>query len=480
MPRQLVRMFFAALVFFSYSTARCAESVPSTSPIAAVPLLAAEEYRTGWIEGDCAYHAARVSGDGKVYFTVSCHLAQASSRLYVFDPLSRKIRLLWTVDQTIPHDGSVTHGKIHSPVGEMGNELFVATHDAWYHSDHTDPATGKVQAPYKGGQFIAIDKSTGKGRWIATPLPNHPAVAVLKTSSGIERVEVDGQAFVTAKMDEQRGLFYGLSWPSGYFVKVDVKTGQVSDYGNQTLSVPVPLDASLQEQTRFQFVPRTLALDKDGNVYGPRLNGEIWKYDPWTDRIVILKAHLNSGIGAKPPPGNEHMKHWRTIVWDDKDKVFYGVHHATSWLFRFDPKAEMVEPVICWRPKEMKDKPGQLDSAQLGLAMGPNHTLYGLVHAPALRPAARRSVRLITFNLDTRQFKDHGALVTAEGLTVMFSETCAVAPNGDVYTVAWVEAEPSMRSAINAARKDGPAEVGGHEYLMSLVRVPAEHIKFDP
>jgi hypothetical protein len=445
--------------------------------------LLAEVYKTGWFEGDCAYHAVLVASDGKVYFTVSSHAAQESAHLYAFDPAAKSVRLLWTVDQTVPKDGSITQGKIHSPLAEVGDELLLGTHDAWYYKDHTNPTTGAVQRPYKGGYVIAVNKQTGKGRIVAAPLHDKPATAWVMGAKELEPVPVEGQALITSICDTKSRQFYAVTWPSGIFLKVDIPTGKVSDYGPQyggAEGVPKMIPGSDGKPARnpeYQSVQRTLGLDDDGNVYGARASGEIWKYDPKADKVAVLMAKVSDGAGITPHPAAADRNNWRTILWDDQGKAFYGVHWGTSWLFLFGRKLEKVEPVTAWRAQQDLQAPIAKDLAQLGLAMGPNHTLYGLVHANPTTFGGKRSVHLLTYGLETRQFRDHGYLLGTDESVPMFCESCAVAPNGDVYAVAWVLAEPGQRDELKAKRELGPPETRGHGYLMSLIRVPAAQIK---
>ena len=163
---------------------------------------------------------------------------------------------------------------------------------------------------------------------------------------------------------------------------------------------------------------------------------------------------------------------WRTIVWDGTEKVFYGVHWASSWLFRFDPAADTIAPVMRWGPIGKT----VMDDAQLGLAMGPGRVLYGFVHSPAVKANVQRSVHLITLDLERRRFEDHGRVVGPAGRVLMFAESCAVAANGDVYTVGWMEIAPRRAAEVRRKRLDGGVPEVTYDFVMSLVRIPAANI----
>jgi hypothetical protein len=159
-------------------------------------------------------------------------------------------------------------------------------------------------------------------------------------------------------------------------------------------------------------------------------------------------------------------------VTPEKERAFYGVHWATSWLFRFDPKKDTIEPIAHWAPASRP----VTDYAQLGLAMGPDHTLYGLVHAPARKKGVQRSVHLVTLDPDTMRFKDHGHVIDANGLALMFAESCAVAPNGDVYTVGWMEIPPQRAAEVKKKRREGGVPEVRYSFVMALARIPAERV----
>jgi hypothetical protein len=64
-------------------------------------------------------------------------------------------------------------------------------------------------------------------------------------------------------------------------------------------------------------------------------------------------------------------------------------------------------------------------------------------------------------------------------MALMFAESCAVASDGDVYTVGWVEVPPALREEVLKRRAQGPSETRAETYVMALVRVPAANIRLD-
>jgi len=442
-----------------------------TIGIAPRTALTAKFYHTDWVEGDSAYHAVTIGSNDKVYFSVGSHVPGQSAHIFEFNPATRYVRNLWDASQTLPPSGSVAQGKIHSPLAEWAGNLLACTHTSWYYRDHKNPLTGEVQKPYSGGGIFAIDKQTGKGRMIAIPFGSSAPPA----SIGKEMVPMTGEGLIASIFDGRRDIFYVSSWPSALFARVDVKTGEIRYYGSQQEKAEtVP-----RTNQKYQRALRTLGLDDKGNVYGSNGRGHIWKYDLASDRISLTNVRMENATRSKLPSGVPWLNMWRTIIWDAQESAFYGIHWSTSWLFRFDPEKNRIEPITPWRAQHMLMADTNPDYAQLGLSMGSNHVLYGLVHAPAAKPGIKRSVHLITYEIDRKVFRDHGRVLSEEGMALMFAESCAVAPNGDIYTVGWVEVAPKMKGDLPKNSMTDQGQSNSLPYRIALVRIPAAQVKFE-
>lgn len=462
-----------ALAFIHSLQSATAEVAIAKAPAPTEPLIA-EVYDPGFPESDCSYHGVYCASDGKVLFTLSAHSIAVWNRVYQFDPASKKVKLFWTPESATPEKGHVAQGKVHSPLAEYQGDVLLCTHSGHYRADHTLPGSDVEVKPYKGGYVFAVGRQAGKGRVVAAPLHSRP----IEVPRPKDLVPMGGEALISSIMDTSRGLFYALSWPSAILVKVEVNTGKVSEYGKRQdggEAVPrrLPPEGKGEINPRYQQICRTLCMDDEGNVYGSAGDGTIWKYDGRLDKVVTMQSRMQDATRGKMPTAAPWLQLWRTIVWDQAEKVFYGVHWGTSWLFRFDPKADKIEPVMHWAPAKGQVK----DYAQLGLAMGPNRVLYGLVHAPRLKKHVQRSVHLITLDLKIRQFRDHGNILAEDGMTLMFAESCAVAPNGDVYTAGWMEIPPERHEEVRQKRLDGGVPEVKYLFVMSLVRIPADRIQ---
>jgi hypothetical protein len=187
---------------------------------------------------------------------------------------------------------------------------------------------------------------------------------------------------------------------------------------------------------------------------------------------------MEQATPVKMPSKVPWLNMWRTIVWEPFEEVFYGIHWSTSWLFRFNPNKDSLKPVAPWRAYHLIAADKNPDYAQLGLALGPGRVLYGLVHAPALKKGAKRSVHLLTYDISRKTLHDHGPIYEEKGKALMFTQSCAVADNGDVYTVGWMEAEKQSFDELLKLRENGPSETRSFAYVMALVRIAYQNIRY--
>lgn len=432
-------------------------------------ILRADYHDIDWLPGDCSYHGATMGSNGSVYFSVSTHVAGASARMFEFDPTDREVRLLCKLEDVIPQSNAVTQGKLHAPITEWKGELFSCTHTAWYFENLRDPVTGHMQTPYPGGYVLAFKTADGTGRVVAKVLHEQPVTAAL----GKERVPMDGEGLITNVLDTQREVMYVGSWPSSILMKVDITTGESKRLAN------------LQEKGEtvnpgdpgYGKAVRTLALDGSGNVYWSNAKGEIWKYDPETEQSTTMKTRMESATRIPLPSGRPDLNLWRTIVWDEPTQAFYGVHWGTSWLFKYDPEADSMDPLGPWRADHMREAESNTDYAQLGLTIGPDRRLYGFVHAPPTKEGLLGSVHLLTYDLEDKLISDRGEIRSVDDKAMIYAESCAVGQDGDVYTVGWTEPPVELETELRELRRQGPDETIYHPYLISLVRISGKDIK---
>jgi hypothetical protein len=140
-------------------------------------------------------------------------------------------------------------------------------------------------------------------------------------------------------------------------------------------------------------------------------------------------------FGVLDPDKPGHMGYnWRWTVWHDGEKVFYGTHGNTGYLFRFDPRAQQIE-VIDRIASEKTRTSGSYDEFRygyMGLALGPDgQTLYYLTGTPA-----GDEIRLVTYHIPTKKYADRGAIVLEDGSRPTWAQAIALGPDKRIYTVS--------------------------------------------
>src|SRR5690606_1116993 len=76
---------------------------------------------------------------------------------------------------------------------------------------------------------------------------------------------------------------------------------------------------------------------------------------------------------------------WRKIFWYDPEKVAYGVHGNSGYLFKFDPERNNIEIVdrIASEPSQKSGMFDQFSYGDLGFQLGPDgKTIYYLTGGP--------------------------------------------------------------------------------------------------
>lgn len=159
-------------------------------------------------------------------------------------------------------------------------------------------------------------------------------------------VPVKGEGIHTMAMDTERGLVYGLTYPSGRFFIYDTQkqTTEVITFGTTCSEVSnhmvglVEVVKDLTEHTigevefNNKLIARAMHVMKDGTLYTSGWRGQILKYDP---RIENPQERF-SAVGYIPSvPGRQH---WNRI--DDIEEYRGILYMGTSdgYIIRLDPK----------------------------------------------------------------------------------------------------------------------------------------------
>ena len=170
--------------------------------------------------------------------------------------------------------------------------------------------------------------------------------------------------------------------------------------------------------------------------------------NPDTDEVTIL-THVSMrrdifGKWGPHTPGHQGYN-WRDLVYNAARGVFYGVHPKSAFLFEFDPDGEKIRVLerICSEPLRQSGGYEPFRCGYLTLRQGTDgETLYYLTGGPR-RQHERRDIwettHLVTFDLHTGTYRNHGMLRLEDGRFVNMSHSLAVGGEGRLYACPWIE-----------------------------------------
>lgn len=145
---------------------------------------------------------------------------------------------------------------------------------------------------------------------------------------------------------------------------------------------------------------------------------------------------------------------WRKIFWHSEEKVAYGIHGNSGYLIRFDPEQSNIELVerLTSLPSKKHGVYDQFSYGYLGFSHEPkSNTIYYLTGGPIVedggilkksesipRGGAKgpENLHLITYNLSTSQYTDHGAIFYEDGSRPSFVNSLAIGSDHHLYTLA--------------------------------------------
>jgi hypothetical protein len=392
-----------------------------------------------------SYNALLVASDGMVYYVLSSRSIDHAAQMYRYDPSSGEIAHLGDLGEASRETGrkAIPQGKCHTRLTEAGGKLYFATHLSYYTIKDGRETIGEPPPgyePYPGGHFLAYNLATNKFEDIA---------------------RVPGQGILTMAVDTSRGRLYGLTWPNGIFVACDLASREM-------IAAPASGAGEAGEKQTFQTVCRAMVVDpRDGSVYWTIADGRIVRYRCSENTLDIVQGdHLHKDyFGSYHPNSPFHMSyHWRQAVWHPDEAVIYAVHGNSGYLLRFDPTAERVDVLerLTSRPSRQSGMFDKFSHGYLGFTLGPDkRTLYyftgGVIYEDG-RPLIERQLRigaqgeenvhLVTFDLATHAYRDHGPVFLDGGLRPGYVQSIGVGRDGSVYALATVEQEEGERTDL--------------------------------
>jgi hypothetical protein len=278
--------------------------------------------------------------------------------------------------------------------------------------------------PYPGGHFIEYDLRTGAFRDLATA----PA----------------GEGIITMGMDTRRGRLYGLTWPGGLFIYYDLAAKTLRNLG------PACRDGEVGTGDRYMCLCRCFAIQPEtGSVYFTLPTGDILHYDYHSDTLqplTTIDLRIDSfGKWDHQRPGHQGYN-WRQVLWYEPWKRFLAVHPCSSWLFTFDPFSHKVELLdrICAAELKRSGRYEPFRYGYLTLELGlDGKTIYYLTGTYGVPIAGAREVsenpHLITYDLHTRVYHDHGVLRLEDGRYPRMAQSLLMHSDGRLYSCPWIE-----------------------------------------
>jgi hypothetical protein len=404
-----------------------------------------------------SYNGISSASDGKIYYVLSSQNIDVGAQIYSFDPATEKIRHLADLTEVCGEKGlkAIPQNKSHVRFWEADGKLYFASHIGYYTIKNGMETMGVPPLgykPYPGGHFLSFDMATGK----------FENLAAAPHSEGI----------ISMTLDPSRGRLYGLTWPTGYFIRFDLRTKELKDLG---------LYSARGESDRgpeYRTLCRSLVVDpRDGSVYFTTADGSILRYRYDRDAVEKVEGEdlRKDYFGVYDPTSSGSMGYnWRQAVWYEPENMIYGVHGNSGYLFRFDPGLPRVEVLdrITSLPSQRSGMYDEFSYGYLGFILGPDgKTLYYLTGGPIYRGGKRvagksnaqkgeskgeEDLHLITYYIPTGKYIDHGAIFFPDGQRPKEVNSIAVGQDASVYALAAVT--QNGRGRTDLMRIPGPID----------------------
>lgn len=398
--------------------------------------LTARAHDSGFSLSHDTWNGMGVGSDGRVYYVLCSASVDIGAQMYSFDPATGRIRHVGDLTEACGEKGlkAIPQGKSHVTFVEFDGKLYFATHLGYYNSGGGAKDAKEKKAlpppgykPYPGGHFLAYDMAAGTFRRLASA--------------------PSGEGIISMTMDVGRGRLYGLTWPTGYFLRYDLAKNEMKQFG------PVAGQGEAGDGPTYSAVCRAIVNDPgDGAVYLTTSNGDIRRYRYDRDMLeTVAEDNLRKDyFGVYDPTRPGHMGYnWRQAVWHPVEKVIYAVHGNSGYLFRLDPRAGRVEVLdrITSAPSRRSGMFDQYRYGYLGFTLGPNRrTLFYLTGGPlpaGQKPAAvgdeagkvEENLHLVTYDTSSARSVDHGPIFLADGGRPSHVQSIAVGKDGTVYAI---------------------------------------------
>ncbi len=411
--------------------------------------LVAQTYNSGFELAHDTYNGMGTGSDGRIYYVLCSESIDIGAQMYVFDPATRRIAHCGDLTEACGEKGSksIVQGKSHVNFVECGGKLYFSTHTGYYtiiddmEKMGTPPPGYK---PYPGGHLLAYDLASAKFEDLG--------------------VAPQGEGVLTMNMDTRRGRIYALTWPTGCFFRYDLAKREMKDLGSFNEK------GENGKGPTYRTICRSIAIDPtDGSAYFTTGSGDILRYRFDRDAVERVAGDnmKKDYFGLYDPTSPGHMGYnWRQTAWHPAEEVVYGVHGNSGYLFRFDPRAVRVDVLdrITSEPSKRSGMYDQFSYGYLGFALGPDQrTLYYLTGGPVYVDGKRiagkdstgkgeskgiENLHLITYDVPTATYRDHGAIFFANGDRPAYVNSIALGKDGTVYSLSRITENGRTRTDL--------------------------------
>lgn len=372
-----------------------------------------------------SYNGIGVSDDGTVYYTIDSRVYNIPGQMYSLNPETGQITHVADLNTATGQGNikAVAQGKVHVDFMEHDGKLYFSTHLGYYNEStgierRAAPPNG--YAPYPGGHFVSYDLGTKKFDSLA--------------------MAPHGEGIIAFNMDGKRGRLYGLTWPSGDFLRFDLNTRQLKDFGSF-----FDKGEAGKIGSTYRAICRRIVLDPDdGDVYWTTGDGAIHEYIYKTDTVgTVSGVNLRKDYFGQFDPSKLGMAYnWRAAVWDPHDHRIYAVNGASGYLFRFDPATRSVRVLhrLTSLPSQAAGMFDEVQYGYLGLALDAHtDTLYYLTGSHLLSGSGLpEGSHLITYDIAAGSYKDHGEIMLDNGAPAGDEQAIAIGRDGTIYTLTQI------------------------------------------
>jgi hypothetical protein len=411
--------------------------------------LIARTYNSAFPEGHDTYNAMGCGSDGRIYYVLSSEIIDVGAQMFCFDPRAKQIRHLGDLTEASGEKGlkAIPQGKSHVNFVEANGKLYFATHVGVYTIIDGMERMGvppQGYKPYPGGHLLSYDLKTSKFEDFG--------------------IAPEREGVLAMSMDRKHGRLFGLTWPSGYFFRYDLAKREMKNFGKGCA------EGENGKGDAYRTICRSICVDPEsGRAWFTTSEGSILCYRPDTDVVEVVQGEdmKKDYFGIYDPTSPGHMGYnWRQTAWYPPEKMIYGVHGNSGYLFRFDPSQPRLEVLerLTSEPSKRSGMFDQFSYGYLGFTLGPDgRTLHYLTGAPIYVNGKRlagkgttamgeakglEDLHLITYHIPTGRYADRGAIFYQNGQRPLYVNSIAVGKNGNVYFLARITENGKTRSDL--------------------------------